>query len=152
MPIIYICVWCKARTQTNTRRPLQAGEMGTPSPRSEQLHTMGNHTRTASGRTTTATPSPTIRAASRHEQPPTPNDIRAQTSTASGRAMGAPSSPAGTPHALNRAPIVSAGYPRPPGWASEYTYKFRLTFIIPMDCSAAVALSRSRFAQNHNSL
>ena len=42
MPIIYIR--CKARTQTNTRRPLQAGEMGIPSPRSEQLHTMGNHT------------------------------------------------------------------------------------------------------------
>ena len=57
-------VGCKARTQTNTRQPLQAGEMGTPSPRSKQLHTMGNHTRTASGRTT---------------------------STASGRPMGAPS-------------------------------------------------------------
>ena len=37
-------VVCKARIQTNTRRPLKAGEMGTPSPRSEQLHTMGNHT------------------------------------------------------------------------------------------------------------
>ena len=36
-------IGCKARTQTNTRRPLQAGEMGTPSPRSEQPHAMSNH-------------------------------------------------------------------------------------------------------------
>ena len=33
----------KACTQTNTRRPLQAVEMGTPSPRYEQPHNMSNH-------------------------------------------------------------------------------------------------------------
>ena len=33
-----------ARTQTNTRRPLQNGEMGTPSSRSEQPHAMSNRT------------------------------------------------------------------------------------------------------------
>ena len=42
-------VWCNARTQTNTHRPLQAGEMGAPV---------------------------TIWAASRHDQP-RPDDIRA---------------------------------------------------------------------------
>ena len=35
---------CNTRTQTNTRRPLQAREMGTPPARSKQLpHTMSNH-------------------------------------------------------------------------------------------------------------
>ena len=86
---------------------------------------MSNHTRTASGCTT---------------------------STASGRLMGAPSSPAGTPHAQNSAPTVPAGHPRPPGCAPEYTYKFRLTFTIPMGNRAAVALFWSRFVQNLNSL
>ena len=65
----------QTRHTDHTRRPLQAGEMGTPSLRSEQLRT--------------------------HEQPRPRTTSGRTTSTASGRPMGAPLSPAGTPRALN---------------------------------------------------
>ena len=148
---IYMCVRCKARTQTNTRRPLPAVEMGAPvticaasrhdQPRPDDImaHTDRN-------------PSPMTRAASRHEQPHTERHPGRTTLTDSGRPMGAPSSTAGTPRAPNSAPMVPSGHHRPPRCASEYTYKFRLTLTIPMGCRAAVALSWSRFVQNINSL
>ena len=71
-PIIYIR--CNAYTQTNTRRTLQAREMGTPPARSKQLHALSNHARTASQRTTP---------------------------TASGRAMGRTLAPSGMPHTMS---------------------------------------------------
>lgn len=49
-------------------------------------------------------------------------------------------------------PRCTAVHHRPPGCASEYTYKLRLTLTTPKGCRAAVALSWSRFVQNHNSL
>ena len=61
---------CKACTQTNTRRPLQAVEMGTPSPRSEQLHAMSSHTndiRAHTDRNTTANAPGNLHT---HEQSP----------------------------------------------------------------------------------
>ena len=60
--------------------------------------------------------------------------------------------PPGTPHTLSRAPSCTAGHLHPPGDASEYTYKFRLTLTTPSGIRAAVALSWSRFVQNINSL
>lgn len=81
----YIYIRCKACTQTNTRRPLQALEMGTPSPRSEQLHNMGNHTRTTSGLTPTDTPPTTPQATftpmSNHTQNDTQGALGAQPDT-----------------------------------------------------------------------
>ena len=111
-----------------------------------------------------APPPPTTSPPFRHpQQPPTrdPTATRstdeqqhttATPSTASGMPMGAPSSPAGTPRALNCAPMVPAGHPRPPGCASEYIYKFRLTFTIPMGISAGGRVASDENIQNINLL
>ena len=80
-------VGCKARTQTNTRRPLQAGEMGTPPPRSEQPHTMSNRNpngiRAHNDRHTIANDPDNLRT---HEQPhPERHPGRTPTATPSPR-------------------------------------------------------------------
>ena len=120
--------------------------------RAPPAHNLGNFSAVSRHATPTATPSPRSDQLRTHGQPRHRTTSVRTTSTASGRPMGAPSSPAGTPLAVNRAPIVPAGYPRPPGCAPEYTYKFCLTFTIPKGCSAAVALFCSRFVQNLNLL
>lgn len=122
----------------------------TPSPQSEQLHPMSNHTRTESGRTTAATPPPRsghLHAMSNH----TRTASGYTTSTASWIPKDAPSSTSGMPHASEQCAHDASRTP-PPGCASEYTYKFRLTLTTSKGCSSAVALSHSRFVQNHNSL
>ena len=96
----------------------------TPSPRSEQLHNMGNQNRTTSGRTPTATPSPTSRALSTPMRNHTKNDTQG-------------------------AHLPQHHHPARRG---HIPVKSGLTSSIPMDCSAAVALSWLRFAQNHNLL
>ncbi len=97
-----------------------------PRPRSGQLHTRGSNT---------------------------PNGIRVHNLNrfreADGRAL-VPGWHAFLPRTSR--PRCPAGHPRPPGCAPEYTYKFCLTFTIPMGNRAAVALFWSRFVQNLNSL
>ena len=119
--IYYIYVRRKARTQANTLRPLQAGEMGTPvticaASRHEQPR------RTTSGRTTTATPSPTIWKTSCHEQPQ-PERHQGHTPTAT---------------------------PSPPGF--RIYDKLNLTASIPMGHSSAAADAQDENVQNTNSL
>ncbi len=97
----------------------------TPLPRSEQLHAMSNHTPNG------------IRAHNdRHTIANDPGNLHTHEQPRPERHPGRTHRP---PH------------PRPVG-RGHIPVKSGLTSSIPMDCSAAVALSRSRFAQNRNLL
>ena len=81
------------------------------SPPSGIPHPMSNHTRTASGRTTTAAPSPTSRATFTPMNNHTQNDIRAHNLNRFRASDGHALAPSGMPHALSRAPSVPSRAP-----------------------------------------
>ena len=119
--------------------------------RAHPAHNLGNFYAMSRHTTPTATPSPRSGQLPHHGQPH-PNGIRAHNLNrfreADGRTL-VPGWNASRPKPFAHGP---AGNPRPPGCASEYTYKFRLTASIPMGFSAVGRVASGENIQNINLL
>ena len=110
---MYILIRCKTRNRRHARTASSRGDGHTPALIWAALHPWATTPRTTSGRTTTATPSPTTRTtftpwATTHRTTPRAHTLE-RFRASDGRAL----APSGMPHALSRAPSVPSRAPSP---------------------------------------